>query len=128
MRRFIFHWAPVPRRLPPAESSFEVIMGLLANAPLQVPPLSSLSLPVSQHSQRDEKGWESFQSPHMRPIFPSLHRLCLLLYLHTSPTLSAIYLLLCRFSLSFQVLFFALLKVSQYEKNNSTLSNTNICL
>lgn len=47
-RRFIFRWAPVPRRLPPAQSSFEVIMGLLANAPLQVPSSSSSTTSVSQ--------------------------------------------------------------------------------
>ena len=50
---FILRRAPVSLRPPPAESSFDVIMGLLANAPLQVPLAPSRS--VSQHSHRDEK-------------------------------------------------------------------------
>lgn len=37
VRCFILCRAPVSLRPPLAESSFEVIMGLLANAPLQVP-------------------------------------------------------------------------------------------
>lgn len=65
VRCFILRRAPVSLRPPPAESSFEVIIGLLANAPLQV----SLAPSVSQHSHTDEKRWESFQSLQMRPIF-----------------------------------------------------------
>lgn len=65
---FILRRAPVSLRPPPAESSFEVIIGLLANAPLQV-PLAPLSLSVSQHSHIDEKRWGSFQSLQMRPVF-----------------------------------------------------------
>lgn len=65
---FILCRAPVSLRPPPAESSFEVIMGLLAKAPLQV-PLAASPLSVSQHGHIDEKRWESFQSLQMRPIF-----------------------------------------------------------
>ncbi|KAI9535322.1 hypothetical protein NQZ68_002876 [Dissostichus eleginoides] len=39
--------APVSLRPPPAESSFEVIIGLLVNAPLQVPVAPSPSLSPS---------------------------------------------------------------------------------
>lgn len=47
---------------PPPESSFEVIMGLLANAPLQVPPAPSRSLSPSV-ATLDEKRLESLQGP-----------------------------------------------------------------
>lgn len=68
LRRFFFYcylWCfilcrlPVPLR-PPPESSFEVIMGLLANAPLQVPPAPSRSLSPSV-ATLDEKRLESLQ-------------------------------------------------------------------
>lgn len=56
LRCFIRHRAPVSLRPPPAESSFEVIMGLLANAPLQVPlaPSPSLSPSTATEMRGDE--------------------------------------------------------------------------
>jgi len=73
---FILCRAPVSPGPPPAESSFEVIMALLANALLQVPPAPTVSLSPSTATQmrRDENtfkvyGWD--QSFHIVPLFLS---------------------------------------------------------
>lgn len=65
---FILCRLPVPLRPPPAESSFEVIMGLLANAPPQVPSAPSRSLSPSV-ATLDERRLESLQGPQIRPAF-----------------------------------------------------------
>ena len=60
---FILHRAPVSLRPPPAESSFDVIMGLLANAPLQVPlaPSRSLSPSTATEMRRDENPFKVYR-------------------------------------------------------------------
>lgn len=56
VRCFILHRAPLTLRPPPAKASFEVIIGLLANAPLQVPLAfsPSPSLSTATYRRRDE--------------------------------------------------------------------------
>lgn len=61
-----------PLRPPPAESTFEVIMELLANAPLQVPPAPSRS-PSPIVATWDERRWESLQSLQIRPVVLLIH-------------------------------------------------------
>lgn len=62
-RCFILHRAPLSHRPPLAESSFEVIMGLLANAPLQVPlaPSPSLSPSTATWMRRDENPFKVYR-------------------------------------------------------------------